>query len=71
METGRFRGIPLEERIRLLCDYNSNEHEQHFILECDLYKEYRTTLFDEIRKRNEHFTTLDMETKFKYILDQL
>ena len=68
VETGRFRGVPLEERLCLLCSKNAIEDEQHFVLDCELYQELRSTLFEDICARNELFTNFDMETKFRYLV---
>ena len=59
----------MEERLCLLCSSNTEiEDEQHFILDCELYKELRSTLFEEISTRNEHFNNFDVETKFRYLV---
>ena len=41
IETGRYRGIKLEERICSFCNMGTVESESHFLLDCDLYNEHR------------------------------
>jgi hypothetical protein len=46
IETGRYHGEPVEERICSLCSENNVEDEIHFLLHCPLYSEYRAKLFE-------------------------
>ena len=46
VETGRFTGMPLENRLCEFCDRGEIEDEMHFILFCDLYEEPRVYLFN-------------------------
>lgn len=41
IETGRFQGEPIEERICVFCSNRSVEDEFHFLLHCSLYNDYR------------------------------
>ena len=58
IETGRFRGTPLEQRICSMCSSNEIESEQHFLLDCNMYQEYRTTLYEEVCFKNQEFINL-------------
>ena len=68
VETGRFRGTPLEQRICFMCNDNEIETEQHFLLECNMYQELRTILYDEVCSQNQEFINLDNEDKFKCLI---
>ena len=50
VETGRYIQKPLEQRVCCLCDKQTVENEQHFLLECDAYNEKRHVLFNSIFK---------------------
>ena len=41
IETGRFSGKKLEERLCRFCDKNIIENETHFLLECECYETLR------------------------------
>ena len=41
IEIGRFRNIPLGNRISQMCNNNVVEDEIHFLCECNSYSEYR------------------------------
>ena len=45
IETGRFRGTPLAERICICCSTNSVESEYHFLFECELYDDERRSWY--------------------------
>ena len=66
--TGRFRNIPLEERLCVLCDLNVTEDEKHFLCTCNLYDDRRQTLYHNIRQRYEHISILNVDEKFQYIV---
>ena len=69
VETGRFRGTPLEERICQMCNNNVIEDEKHFLVECNLYQEHRTELYEDVSSRNIYFTNFDDVTQFKYLIN--
>ena len=46
IETDRYQGIPLEERICKICNSNSVEDEFHFLFHCTALSEARITAFD-------------------------
>ena len=48
IETGRYKGEPVEDRICTMCNLNEIESEKHFLLFCPLYKEQRKILYNEI-----------------------
>lgn len=48
IETGRYRGEPVEDRICNLCDLNEIETEKHFLLHCPFFNNQRSHLFYKI-----------------------
>ena len=48
IETGRYTNIKLENRICIFCDDNKIENELHFTMNCSLYKDLRSTFFNNI-----------------------
>ena len=43
IETGRFIGEALNKRLRRSCNTDADEDEKHFLFECALYNNLRTT----------------------------
>ena len=64
VETGRFNNTPLTERICEFCNRNSIEDEFHFLIECDNYNEFRSTLFREVSCIIDNFNNLNEADKF-------
>jgi hypothetical protein len=56
IEVGRWRGIPVEERICKLCNSGNVENEMHFLLDCSLYLPMRNAFFGQIEERNVGFS---------------
>ena len=66
METGRYRGLPIENRICCCCNLMSVESEIHFFFVCPLYTELRAKwLADIVDIPNFH--TLSEDDQFCYI----
>ena len=51
LETGRYEGLSIEERLCKVCDLHVLDNEKHVLLECPLYTPTRYILF---KKKNEH-----------------
>ena len=68
IETGRFRGIPKNERCCLICNNNSIEDEIHFLFQCQGYNDIRTDWFKSI---NMNVTQLTNDINFKDALKQI
>ena len=47
VEIGRYRNLPLEQRICTLCDKNEVEHEFHLLCHCPIYEDIRKVLYNE------------------------
>ena len=66
IETGRFRGIALEDRICTLCSLNVIENEKHFLVECTMYSSLRNQVFSNIQ--SEMYCNSDLDGKFVYLM---
>ena len=69
IETGRFRGTALEERLCLICKNGDIENEQHFLIKCQLYEEHRKILYEKTSAKNSNFTDFDQDEKFIYLIN--
>ena len=67
IETGRYRGIAIEERLYQFCK-SLVEDEVHFLCICPLYTTERFKLYTSIIERNELFEQMKNNTKFKYLM---
>ena len=69
IETGRYYGIPVEGRICEFCDKNEIETERHFLCNCTLYNDLRSTLYDAVTIKYPHFCDMETAEQF-HILSQ-
>ncbi len=51
IETGRFKSIPLEERVCVLCNINVIEDEMHMLCTCTLYQHLRIEMYTNINHK--------------------
>ena len=65
--TGRYRGIAIEERLCQFCK-SLVEDEVHFLCICPLHVAERFKLYTSMFKRNELFKLMEINTKFRYIM---
>lgn len=70
IETGRFSGQKLEERLCKYCNSDCTETESHFIFDCELYNELRCIWFDKIRLESENFHNLSVDDKYKLLFSK-
>ena len=68
IKTGRFKDIPLCERICKVCDSVSVEDEIHFLCECNTYSDERETMFSKACDDNDIFRDMDSLDKFVYLM---
>ena len=68
IEVGRYRNIPLANRICQMCTANAVEDEIHFLCECASYSEYRLNLFSSAEETDPSFSSSDLIDKFVYIM---
>ncbi len=66
VETGRYTGLPPEQRICKMCNQNTIEDETHFILNCDKYQIERIPISQKLSNHPE--ITTDSE-KLNFILN--
>ena len=66
IETGRFRGKSLEERVCLLCGNGDIENEIHFVCSCSIYNNLRRELYSKLT--NDGFVTLSDEEKCIFLV---
>ena len=67
IETRRYRGIVIEERLCQFCK-SLVEYEVHFLCICPLYAAEIFNLYTSIIKRNDFFEPMEINTKFQYIM---
>ena len=67
IETGRYEGLPEEERICKICNLKV-ESEMHVLLECNLYDDLRQELFRKFTTKYEDFMNFSSLQKLKMIL---
>ena len=63
VETGRYRGTPLEERLCICCSLDSVETEYNFMFECTLYENLRNIWFQKMDFNWTDFNTLSPNEK--------
>ena len=68
IETGRYQGIQLEDRICKFCATNKIEDEIHVLVECDLYKDLRFNIDKHMHTLNKDFMSLPSLVKFLNIM---
>ena len=59
IETGRWRGVPENERLSKMCNCNEIENEIHFILYCHFYQKERFAFFNQLKKLNDFLNFSD------------
>ena len=68
-ETGRYRNVPVSERLCFNCE-NVIEDEEHFLLECVLYENPRHILFDTVMTALPTFDILSKEEKISILIKE-
>ena len=65
IETGRYEGLPIAERVCPFCD--KIEHEYHVLFNCPVYCDIREQLFNHALFSNNMFMTLSDIDKFQFL----
>ena len=60
IDTGRWDGLTVDERLCVLCGSVEVETEQHFLLECDHYKDDRIQLWKSLEQLINHGNNIDV-----------
>ena len=68
IETGRFSGLAIGDRLCQVCDQHTVESETHFLLHCNVYDDLRRVMFDKSERRDNSFITMNDSEKLKFIL---
>ena len=68
IEVGRFRNIPISERLCIICNNGEIDDEIHFVCSCPVYSEFRTPLYDFARTQFQDFDDLDDLTRFVLLM---
>ena len=71
IETGRYSGLALEQRLCKICNNGDIEDEIHFICFCRAYHDERIKLFDQAEHLNGQFCTLDYLDKFVFLMSDM
>ena len=64
IETGRYCGISVENRLCEFCNKNEIENELHFLCNCTLYDDLRKILYDTTTTKYPHFSDLGVTEQF-------
>lgn len=71
VETGRYNGVPLTDRICKLCQSRQIEDERHFLLTCDFYNDLRRTLYLKAQSCNTDFYRLCEKEKLIFLMNNV
>ena len=67
IETGRFLGLNVEDRLCQVCDQNAVENKIHFLLLCTLYDNLRRVMIVKSERRDIRFRTFTETEKLTFI----
>ena len=70
VETGRFMGLPLQERQCVYCQNESVEDEHHFLFLCSAWNEIRSPFLDKCKEVNPEFDNLDEVEQFRFVMNE-
>ena len=68
IETGRYIKLDRSERLCDKCSAGAVEDEQHFLIKCSKFNEYRNNLFQTVNCNNKNFSQPDNYQKFFWLL---
>ena len=66
IETGRFSGLAIEDRLCQVCDQHAVEI--HLLLHCNIYNDFREILIDKSVRRDTNFITMTDAEKLRSIM---
>ena len=70
IETGRFKGIKLNERLCKFCNSQDIEDEKHMLCKCNLYDDARSIMYSKASDKCENFNVFNDDEKLVYLLSQ-
>ena len=68
---GRYRDIPLENRLCQVCKNDNVEDEIHFLCQCPKYNELRKMLYNNAAREDPSFHSKDDIDKFVFLMSNL
>jgi hypothetical protein len=68
IETGRYVGESVDERVCKICNNGEVEDEEHCLIRCSAYDEVRVSLFSAANDINQEFHTYSDEEKFIFLM---
>ena len=68
IEKGRYKNLPVHERICKQCAMNAVENETHFICECSRFDVERNSLFERVSEISPNFSLLNNHQKIIFLL---
>ena len=71
IETGRFRSLPVEQRLCELCEMHKVENEIHVLREYPLCHDFSETLYDHTKRMTNDFVTMGMQEKIVYLVKHM
>ena len=70
IETGRWRGMELQNRVCEICGNGDVEDEMHFLLKCAVYDDLRLDVFEKCQTKNDMFLQLNDTEKLLEIVNR-
>ena len=71
IEKGRFRNLPVEERVCEICGNGDIEDEKHFVCGCQEYQDLRNMLYSKATDKQNEFPNMDTNAKFNYLVSDM
>ena len=68
IECGRYKNIPISERLCKMCNLGKTEDEIHFMLECPKYDTIRSIYLQQCADLCKNFATLNCKDQFIFLL---
>ena len=68
IETGRYKNVPIDQRICKCCDSNNIEDEIHFAMQCNYFIHSRTSMLNTIYAKYKNIVNLDDKDKFIWLM---
>ena len=70
VETGRFKGLSLQERTCEYCGDGSVENEHHFLFKCNTWDEIRHPFLNKCKEVCPDFAELDDVEQFRFVMNE-
>ena len=70
METGRYAGLSVQDRLCNICNLNETEDEIHFLFKCPCYDDLRQTLINKACETETNFMSLNDFEKLRYVVER-